>query len=182
MGGGLGAGERIVAVALDAGDRSVETVCFIVRAEGWRKFGWHGRPARAGRRVSADGQSEPSPLPVLRLTFKDEALQQFIYARWKQFLAANARQRKWTKGKKPEAVHPLLVNTLEPLVYFQPGAADNLRVIRNVMQAVAKETGSSDLAAVEKEIVRLDAEIDERVYELYGLTDAEIKIVEGGAR
>jgi hypothetical protein len=29
------------------------------------------------------------------------------------------------------------------------------------------------------EIEKLDAEIDERVYELYGLTEAEIKIVEG---
>lgn len=119
----------------------------------------------------------PQPLPVLRLTFKDEALQQFIYASWKQFLAANSRQRKWTKGKKPEAIHPLLVNTLEPLVYFDAAAGDNLRLIRDLMKTVAAEAGSADLAAIEAEISKLDAEIDERVYELYGLTADEIKIV-----
>lgn len=129
--------------------------------------------------VSADGQAEPSPFPVLRLAFKDAALQHFIYASWKHFLAANSRQRKWTKGKKPEAIYPLLVNTLEPLVYFDPAAGDNLRLIRDLMKTVTTEAGSADLAAIETEIQRLDAEIDARVYELYGLTEAEIKIVEG---
>ena len=132
--------------------------------------------------VSADGQSEPGPLPVLRLTFKDEALQQFIYASWKQFLAENSRQRKWTKGKKPEAVHPLLVNTLEPLVYFDAAAGDNLRLIRDLMKTVAAEAGSADLAATEAEIKKLDTEIDALVYDLYGLTPAEIKIVENATK
>ena len=129
--------------------------------------------------VSAEGQAEPSPLPVLRLTFKDEALQQFIYASWKQFLAENSRQRKWTKGKKPEAIYPLLVNTLEPLVYFDSAAGDNLRLIRDLMKTVAEEAGSTDLAAIEAEIEKLDTEIDERVYELYGVTEEERAIVEG---
>jgi hypothetical protein len=120
-----------------------------------------------------------APLPILRLTFKDEVLQHFIYASWKQFLAVNARQRKWTKGKKPEAIHALLVNTLEPLVYFAAAAGDNLRLIRDLMKTVAAEAGSADLAVIEAEIQTLDNEIDARVYELYGLTQEEIKIVEG---
>jgi type I restriction-modification system DNA methylase subunit len=123
-----------------------------------------------------------APQPILRLTFKDDALRQFIYACWKQFLADHSRQKKWTKGKKPEAIYPLLVNTLEPLVYFAPAAGDNLRAIRDVMKAVAAEAGSADLAAIESEIKKLDVEIDARVYELYGLTPAEIKIVEGAAK
>lgn len=125
---------------------------------------------------------EPRLLPVLRLTFKDGALREFIYARWKQFLAENSRKKKWTTGKKPEAVYPLLVNTLEPLACFNAAAGDNLRLIRDLMQTVATEAGSSDLAAVEKEIAKLDTEIDARVYELYGLTEGEIKIVEGRAK
>jgi type I restriction-modification system DNA methylase subunit len=122
---------------------------------------------------------KPRALPVLRLTFKDDALRQFIYASWRQFLDANSRKKKWTTGKKPEPIYPLLVNTLEPLVYFSSGAGDNLRAIRDLMRAVAAEAGSADLAAIELEIKQLDHEIDKRVYELYGLTDAEIKIVEG---
>lgn len=125
---------------------------------------------------------EPQPLPVLRLTFKDEALRQFIYASLRQFLNENSRKHKWTKGKKPEAIYPLLVNTLEPLFYFSSGAGDNLRAIRDLMKSVAEESGSADLAAIESEIKTLDTEIDERVYELYDLTEAEIKIVESSAK
>jgi hypothetical protein len=121
-------------------------------------------------------------LPILRLTFKDEALRQFIYASWRQFLNENSRKQKWIKGKKPEPIYPLLVNTLEPLVYFNASAGDNLRAIRDLMKAVATEAGSADLAAIESEIKTLDAEIDTRVYDLYGLTEAEVKIVEGAAK
>ncbi len=121
-------------------------------------------------------------LPILRLTFKDEALRQFIYAALRQFLNENSRKHKWTKGKKPEAIYPLLVNTLEPLFYFSPGAGDNLRAIRDLMKSTAEESGSADLAAIESEIKKLDTEIDERVYELYGLTPEEIKIVEATGR
>jgi len=73
----------------------------------------------------------------------------------------------------------LLVNLLEPLVCFNAAAGDNLRAIRDLMKTVAEEAGSADLAALELEIKQLDREIDQRVYELYGLTDAEIKIAEG---
>jgi type I restriction-modification system DNA methylase subunit len=121
-------------------------------------------------------------LPILRLTFKNEALRQFIYAAWRQFLNENSRKHKWTKGKKPEAIYPLLVNTLEPLVYFSASAGDNLRAIRDLMKAVAADSRSADLAALETEIAKLDAEIDERVYELYGLTGEEKAIVQGAVR
>jgi hypothetical protein len=122
-----------------------------------------------------------APLPVLRLIFKDDAPRQFIYAAWRRFLDANSRKKKWTTGKKPEAIYALLVNTLEPLVYFSFGAGDNLRAIRDLMKAVAAEAGSADLAVVEAEIKKLDDEIDDRVYELYGLTPEEIKIVKKSA-
>ena len=123
-----------------------------------------------------------APQPILRLTFKDDALRQFIYASWRQFLDENSRKKKWTTGKKPEPVYPLLVNTLEPLVYFNASAGDNLRAIRDLMKTVSAEAGSADLAAIESEIKQLDTGIDQRVYELYGLTEAEIKIAEGTTR
>jgi hypothetical protein len=132
--------------------------------------------------VAADAKAAPSPLPILRLDFKHEPLRQFIYALWRQFLDENSRKKKWTAGKKPEPVYPLLVNTLEPLVYFQPVAGDNLRIIRDLMKALEQEAGSADLAALEAEIAKLDREIDERVYELYGLTPEEIQIVEGSTK
>ena len=47
---------------------------------------------------------------------------------------------------------------------------------------VAAAAGSADLAAIESEIKKLDGEIDDRVYELYGLTSEERDIVEGRAK
>jgi type I restriction-modification system DNA methylase subunit len=129
--------------------------------------------------VADEAQGGPRPTPILRLEFKEDSLRQFVYACWRHFLDDHARQKKWTKGRKPEPVYPLVVNLLEPLVYFSASAGDNLRAIRELMQAVASEAGSSDLATLETEIARLDGEIDARVYELYGLTAEEKAIVEG---
>jgi type I restriction-modification system DNA methylase subunit len=129
--------------------------------------------------VAEKSDGEPRPLPVLRLAFKDDALREFVYACWRRFLGEHSRQKRWTKGKKPEPVYPLLANRLEPLVYFSPDAGDNLRAIRDLMKAVADEAGSADLAAIEAEIENLDREIDRRVYDLYGLTADEVKIVQG---
>jgi type I restriction-modification system DNA methylase subunit len=142
-------------------------------------------PSTAKRKTDDEASSATRGarvLPILRLTFKNDALRQFIYASWVQFLNENSRKHKWTKGKKPEAIYPLLVNTLEPLVYFSASAGDNLRAIRDLMKSVAEESGSTDLAAIESEIEKLDTEIDERVYELYGLTQDEIKIVESAGK
>jgi hypothetical protein len=123
--------------------------------------------------VAEQPDGEPRQMPVLRLSFQEEWLRNFIHACWRQFLGEHSRQRKWTKGRKPEPVYPLLVQTLEPLVYFSPDPADNLRAIGDLMKAVAEEAGSADLAAIEAEIKRLDREIDERVCDLYGLTPEE---------
>ena len=127
--------------------------------------------------VAEQPDGGPRPMPVLRLAFKDETLRNFIYACWRQFLGEHSRQKKWTKGRKPEPVYPLLVNTLEPLAYFSPDAADNLRAIRDLMKAVAQEAGSTDLAAIEAEIKELDSEIDTRVCDLYELTPEERALI-----
>ena len=50
------------------------------------------------------------------------------------------------------------------------------------MKSVTKEAGTSDLAALEQEIADTDKAIDRLVYDLYGLTEDEIKIVEGSAK
>lgn len=63
-------------------------------------------------------------------------------------------------------------------MYFPTAAGDNLRAIRDLMKAVAAEAGSSDLAALETGIARLDREFDGRVYELYGLTTEKMQVVE----
>jgi len=46
-------------------------------------------------------------------------------------------------------------------------------------QSVRHEDDLDRVRNFEREIVRVDEEIDKRVYQLYGLTEEEIKIVEG---
>lgn len=43
-------------------------------------------------------------------------------------------------------------------------------------------TGTSHNAAIERQIAATGKQIDELVYELYGLTEDEVKIVEGEQR
>ncbi|MEK7676829.1 MAG: N-6 DNA methylase [Verrucomicrobiota bacterium] len=128
--------------------------------------------------VADDAKAEPRLLPVLRLTFQHEPLRQFTHAMWRRFLDENSRKQKWTAGKKPDEIYTFLVNTLEPLVSFHAAATDNLRAIRELMEEVAAEAGTADLAALEADLTRLDQDINERVYELYELTPEEIRLVE----
>ena len=47
------------------------------------------------------------------------------------------------------------------------------------MPAVRREDDLDRVRNLERQIAQVDEEIDQRVYALYGLTDEEIKIVEG---
>ena len=47
------------------------------------------------------------------------------------------------------------------------------------MPAARREDDLDRVRNLEKQIAQIDAEIDQRVYALYGLMDEEIKIVEG---
>ncbi len=46
-------------------------------------------------------------------------------------------------------------------------------------QSVRRENDLDRVRNLEREIVRVDEEIDKRVYVLYGLTEDEVKVVEG---
>ncbi|HVM62437.1 MAG TPA: TaqI-like C-terminal specificity domain-containing protein [Verrucomicrobiae bacterium] len=128
--------------------------------------------------VSDAKDAAPAIQPIVRLTFANPALQQFVYASWRSFLETNARKTSWTTGKTAQPVYDLIVNAIEPLAFFHPAAAANLNAIRDLMKSVAKEVGTSDLAALEQEIADTDKAIDHLVYDLYGLTEDEIRIVE----
>jgi hypothetical protein len=45
-------------------------------------------------------------------------------------------------------------------------------------RARLKATATSEVGRIEREIAATDAEIDELVYDLYGITDEELKIIE----
>ena len=56
---------------------------------------------------------------------------------------------------------------------------EKMLALQKERQSVRREDDLDKVRNLEREIVRVDAEIDRRVYVLYGLTDEEIKIVEG---
>jgi hypothetical protein len=132
--------------------------------------------------VSDTKDASPIVQPVARLTFTNPALHQFMYASWRSFLETNARKKAWTAGKTPQPVYDLIVNGLQPLAFFHMSATDNLRAIHDLMKSVAKQVGTSDLAALEQEIADTDTAIDRLVYDLYELTEEEIAIVEGATK
>jgi hypothetical protein len=131
--------------------------------------------------VSATAKGEPGIVPILQMRFAHAPLRQFVYACWQQFLAENARRKRWTTGSHPEEIYRRIVNTEEPLVFFHANPGDNLRTITSLLESVAAEAGVSDLAALEAEIKETDKKIDKLVYELYGLTDKEIAVVESAS-
>jgi len=56
---------------------------------------------------------------------------------------------------------------------------EKMLALQKERQSVRREDDLDRVRNLEREIVRVDEEIDRRVYVLYGLTEEEIKIVEG---
>ena len=52
-------------------------------------------------------------------------------------------------------------------------------VLQKERQSVRREDDLDRVRNLERQITQVDGEIDQRVYALYGLTEQEIKIVEG---
>lgn len=57
---------------------------------------------------------------------------------------------------------------------------ERMLVLQKERQSVRREDDLDRVRNLERQIARVDAEIDQRVYALYGLTEEEIKIVERG--
>jgi hypothetical protein len=56
---------------------------------------------------------------------------------------------------------------------------EKMLVLQKEHQSVRREDDLDRVRNLERQIAQVDAEIDQRVYALYGLSPDEIKIVEG---
>jgi hypothetical protein len=56
---------------------------------------------------------------------------------------------------------------------------EKMLALQKERQSVRREDDLDRVRSLEREIVRVDEEIDRRVYVLYGLSEEEIAIVEG---
>jgi hypothetical protein len=70
--------------------------------------------------------------------------------------------------------------------FFRPKALDdpllNLQQIRLLMKEFRAEAPLLHVTQAEDEVLQLERDIDRAVYELYGLTDREVEIVEARTR
>lgn len=56
---------------------------------------------------------------------------------------------------------------------------EKMLALQKERQSVRREDDLDRVRNLERQIVQVDVEIDQRVYALYGLTEEEIKIVDG---
>lgn len=136
----------------------------------------------AGTAVVLRGEIDEVWHDVLRLDVPNAGLRSFVLLALRQFLYENRRKRVWSRGKVAGGV----LEALEvPALDTQSGDA-NLKRIAGVIAGVrqrlpdglpAHDLDPLDLTAIEQTLAETDAEIDQRVYDLYGLTDEERRAV-----
>ena len=57
---------------------------------------------------------------------------------------------------------------------------EKMLVLQKERQSVRREDDLDRVRNLERQIAQVDAEIDQRIYALYGLTEDDVKVVEGG--
>jgi len=107
---------------------------------------------------------------AFRCRIADEKLRKFLYYSIKEY----TRPGKLGKGN----IYERLLKIKIP--QFVPNAEKNKRIIDEIMTPFLEEVAKRD--KLEKEIEETDGTIDQKVYELYGLNDEEIKVIEGMER
>ena len=72
------------------------------------------------------------------------------------------------------------INEVSPKEMVSRGwIEERILALQKERQSVRREEDLDRVRNLERQIAQVDAEIDQRVYALYGLTEEEIKIVEG---
>lgn len=107
---------------------------------------------------------------AFRCRIADEKLRKFLYYSIKEY----TRPGKLGKGN----IYEKLLKIKIP--QFVPNAEKNKRIIDEIMTPFLEEVAKRE--KLEKEIEETDRTIDEMVYELYGLSEEEIKVIEGMER
>lgn len=115
--------------------------------------------------------------PVLTMTVADDKLRTFIFYGIRQFLRDNARKKKWGEGQLLE----LVLEKIQVPVFLSNGVHDleiHLQTLKLVLAEMQRRSPLHNLTELERDIAATDAEIDQQVSRLYGLTPEEIRLVE----
>lgn len=113
---------------------------------------------------------------ILLIRFTDPTLKRFFYYTIKTFLLENSKKKVWGKGK----IVDIVLKSIKIPRFYNLKMKD-VKIIRELMGEFSKASpiGDKSLSEIEKELAETDRMIDKKVYDLYGLTEDEIKVVEG---
>jgi hypothetical protein len=114
------------------------------------------------------GKLYNAKIRAFRCKFTDEKLRKFLYYSIKTY----TRARMLGKGNLYERILKIKIP------HFDPKPEKNLEIIYEIMEPYLKAV--EEYNKIKKEIDETDKMIDQNVYELYELTDEEIRIVEEG--
>ena len=122
---------------------------------------------------------------MLKIYFEDELMMRFFYFSIKAYLLENERKRYWSKEEIWGVLDAIKIPRRVPNV---DADVRNIKQLMKTfeeeyMKKLSKEFKKSpvkelNLTKIEEEIEKTDNQIDQKVYELYGLTEEEIGIVE----
>ncbi|HEC88176.1 MAG TPA: hypothetical protein ENI52_02550, partial [Thermoplasmata archaeon] len=107
-----------------------------------------------------------SNVKAFKCRIEDENLRKFLYYSIKEYITPG----KVGKGNIYERILKIKIPQ------FDSNEKENKKIIDKIMDSYLEEVGKSN--ELKKEIEETDRIIDNMVYELYGLTEEEIKIVE----
>jgi hypothetical protein len=113
---------------------------------------------------------------VARLVIPDEDLRLFLFFALRHFLHEKRRKKVWARGRVLRG----LLEALNVPVLVPASAAANLARIAQLMADFRAQCPPEalHLSELERTLRETDAEIDRRVYDLYGLTEEERRVVE----
>jgi len=113
--------------------------------------------------------------PVIQICIEDSILRKFFYYATKTYLIERSRKKVWGRGK----IVDIVLNAVE-IPRFVPNKDKDKERINKLMSEFFANSPIEDrsLTQIEEEIWKTDNTIDQKVYELYGLGEEEIKIIE----
>lgn len=110
---------------------------------------------------------------VLKMTFEDEDVRNFVYLSIDMFITQKETSTAWRKGR----IIGDVVFGIE-IPRLKTNHEENKKRIRTIVSELKSATGVSDLGKITERIRNLDGQINEKVYSLYAIDENERKIIE----